>query len=122
MRDEDIADGLAIAPARTRASFVPAWWSESQRSPRQLFAQLYARLEAAARTTPKSRAGQSFDLYHDMVIRQLGSGAPALHHYDPFAPADRRWQTLAYEQLHARCTELAAAWASQGVKAGSKLA
>lgn len=66
----------------------------------------------------KSAYAERYDLYHDAIVRHLGSNRAALRHYRH----QGGWQTLTYEQLHDRCSTLARAWVSRGVEPGAVVA
>ena len=120
MHDDDIAAAVALAPRPGRAVDL-AWLTDSHRSPERFFAALCGVLDAVAATPAKSRVGERFDLYYDMVTRHLGSDRAALQIHEPGGPDGPRWVLVPFEALHARCSARAGAWAAQGVKQGAKL-
>jgi hypothetical protein len=65
----------------------------------------------------KSRVGQQYDFFHDIVVRHGASDRIALRSYD------RRngWQVLGYRTLQEQAARRATEWARQGVKAGAKV-
>jgi hypothetical protein len=95
---------------------VPAWQQESWEDPDGFAAALVA-AHVGKGAPLKSRAGQHYDFFHDLVVRHSTSDRIALRAYD------RRsgWQTLSYRQLHDQAARRATEWARQGVKAGAKV-
>lgn len=97
-------------------SGVPAWQQESWEDPEGFSAALA--VAHVGRGAPlKSRAGQHYDFFHDLVVRHGSTDRIALRSYD------RRsgWQTLGYKQLHEQAARRATEWARQGVKPGAKV-
>ncbi|WP_224360568.1 AMP-binding protein [Hyalangium versicolor] len=95
---------------------VPAWQVESWEDPDGFTAALA--VAHVGRGAPlKSRGGQHYDFFHDLVVRHGTPDRVALRTYD------RRsgWQTLSYRQLHEQASRRATDWARQGVKAGAKV-
>lgn len=95
---------------------VPAWQQESWEDPDGFSAALA--VAHVGRGAPlKSRAGQHYDFFHDLVVRHGNTDRIALRSYD------RRsgWQTLGYKQLHEQAARRATEWARQGVKPGAKV-
>ncbi len=100
------------APAE---SGVPAWQQESWTDAAGFAAALAA--AHVGRGSPlKSRVGQQYDFFHDIVVRHGGDRLALRSH-------DRRggWQTLSYRALQEQASRRATEWARQGVKAGSKV-
>ena len=95
---------------------VPGWHQESWTDP-EGFANVLAQAHVGRGAPLKSRAGQQYDFFHDLVVRQGATDRLALRVYD------RRsgWQTLGYRQLHEQAARRATEWARQGVKAGTKV-
>ena len=120
MHEDDIAAAVALAPRPGREVDL-AWLTGSYESPGTFFAALCGVLDAVASTPAKSRIGERFDLYHDMIIRHLGSDRAALQIHEPGGPDGPRWRSVSFEALHARCSVRAGSWAAQGVKQGAKL-
>ncbi|MET0402223.1 MAG: long-chain fatty acid--CoA ligase [Cystobacter sp.] len=95
---------------------VPAWQQESwSRSEEFLAALITAQVGRGAPL--KSRVGQHYDFFHDVVVRHGNSDHVALRLYDRRAG----WQALGYRQLHEQAARRATEWAKQGVKAGAKV-
>jgi hypothetical protein len=95
---------------------VPAWQEESWEQSEEFSAALAA--AHVGRGAPlKSRSGQHYDFFHDVVVRHGNTDRLALRLYD------RRsgWQVLGYRQLHEQAARRATEWARQGVKAGAKV-
>jgi len=96
---------------------VPGWQHESWKDPEGFVAALAA--AHVGRGAPlKSRSGQHYDFFHDLVVRHGTVDRPALRAYDKRTG----WQVLTYRQLHEQAARRATDWARQGVKAGSKVA
>ena len=95
---------------------VPGWQQESWKDPDGFVAALAA--AHVGRSAPlKSRSGQHYDFFHDLVVRHGTSDRPALRAYDKRTG----WQVLTYRQLHEQAARRATDWARQGVKAGAKV-
>jgi len=95
---------------------VPAWQQESWADAGGFAAALAA--AHVGRGAPlKSRVGQQYDFFHDIVVRHGTGDRIALRSYD------RRngWQTLSYRTLQEQAARRATEWARQGVKAGAKV-
>ncbi|MFL5349779.1 MAG: long-chain fatty acid--CoA ligase [Hyalangium sp.] len=97
-------------------SGVPDWQQESWRDP-EGFAAALAVAHVGRGAPLKSRAGQHYDFFHDLVVRHSTTDRLALRSYD------RRsgWQALSYRQLQDQAARRATEWARQGVKAGAKV-
>lgn len=95
---------------------VPLWQQESWKDP-EGFAAALAVAHVGRGAPLKSRGGQHYDFFHDLVVRHGTSDRVALRSYD------RRtgWQVLGYRQLHEQAARRATEWARQGVKAGAKV-
>ncbi|MGZ3459744.1 MAG: long-chain fatty acid--CoA ligase, partial [Archangium sp.] len=95
---------------------VPDWQQESWKDP-EGFAAALAVAHVGRGAPLKSRTGQHYDFFHDLVVRHGNSDRIALRSYD------RRsgWQVLGYKQLHEQAARRATEWAKQGVKAGAKV-
>ncbi len=121
MDQQDISAALALEAPTGRRGLDLRWLSRSHVAPHEFFTGLYRVLDLVAKLGPKSSPERGFDLYHDMVARHVGAGRVALRLHDPRAPAESRWATLSFDELHARCSVRAASWAGQGVGPGSTL-
>lgn len=64
----------------------------------------------------KSRYGEGYDFYHDIVLAQLGRGRTVI-----VAKEAENAVSLTFEQLHERCSALLAKWRTQGLKAGQSI-
>ncbi len=95
-----------------------AWLKRSFEDPEGFFRALFERW-AERGTAPKSRPFERYDLYHDMIVRNLGSARPALSFYDRLS---RKVVTVSYAELHVASAAKAGEWAAQKVKAGDGLA
>ncbi|HEX8821093.1 MAG TPA: long-chain fatty acid--CoA ligase [Archangium sp.] len=95
---------------------VPVWQQESWQDP-EGFANALAAAHVGRGAPLKSRAGQYYDFFHDLVVRHGNTDRVALRSYD------RRsgWQVLGYKQLQEQSSRRATEWARQGVKAGAKV-
>ncbi len=118
----DLTPALALTTPAGRRGPELRWLARSHADPQGFGAAVHELLAAVAEPGPKSGRAGPFDLYHELVVRHLGAGRPALRVHDPRAtqPA-QRWRVLSYEQLHARCGRRAASWAARGVEPGAKL-
>lgn len=96
-----------------------AWLERSTREPDPFWSDLVDALAPPRGVRPRSRPGERFDLYHDLVIRHLtGPDRPALRWYE----RARGFQDLSYAELHARVGRKAGEWAAQKVETGDLLA
>jgi AMP-binding enzyme len=96
-----------------------AWIERSTREPEPFWDDLGAALGAQQGPRLRSRVGDRYDLYHDLVTRHLGApDRPALRWYERM----RGFQDLSYGELHARAGRKAGEWAAQEVEAGDLLA
>jgi hypothetical protein len=97
-------------------SGVPAWQQESWKDPEAFVAAL-ATAHVGRGAPLKSRTGQHYDFFHELIVRHGTADRPALRAYD------RRtgWQVLSYRQLHEQAARRATDWVRQGVKAGAKV-
>jgi hypothetical protein len=95
---------------------VPVWQQESWQDP-EGFSNALAVAHVGRGAPLKSRAGQHYDFFHDLVVRHGNTDRVALRSYD------RRsgWQVLGYKQLQEQASRRATEWARQGVKAGAKV-
>ncbi|ATB34000.1 AMP-dependent synthetase [Melittangium boletus] len=95
---------------------VPAWQRESW-TDAEGFAAALAAAHVGRGAPLKSRVGQQYDFFHDIVVRHGSGDRLALRAYD------RRsgWQTLSYRVMQDQAARRATEWARQGVKAGAKV-
>ncbi len=95
---------------------VPPWQEQSWEDPAG-FSSALAAAHVGRGAPLKSREGQHYDLFHDLLVRHTTTDRIALRAYD------RRsgWQVLGYRQLHEQASRRATDWARQGVKAGAKV-
>jgi hypothetical protein len=96
---------------------APDWLQQSWADPEGFISALTAAQGGRGAPPPKSRPGQHYDFFHDLVIRHLDSERIAFRAYDRL----RGWQTLGYRQLHDQAARRGSEWAEQGVKPGAKL-
>ncbi|HEX8701477.1 MAG TPA: long-chain fatty acid--CoA ligase [Myxococcaceae bacterium] len=96
---------------------APEWLRQSWEDPDGFIAALTAAQAGRGAPPPKSRPGQHYDFFHDLVIRHLESERIAFRAYDRL----RGWQALSYRQLHDQAARRGSEWAEQGVKPGAKL-
>ncbi len=97
---------------------LPAWFQESWGDPEGFAIALASASSAGRGTLPlKSRPGQHYDFFHDLLVRHASSERVALRTHEPL----RGWQALGYRQLHDQAARRATEWARQGVKPGAKL-
>ncbi|MGK3983872.1 AMP-binding protein [Sorangium sp. So ce136] len=109
----------ALSVDREDALVALPWLDETYRAPDAFWAALWQDYAGTASPPPKSRPGEGYDLYHDMVVRKPSKGLAALAYYDRRA---RKVQSLSYAELHAESARLAGAWAAQKAKAGDVIA
>jgi hypothetical protein len=64
----------------------------------------------------KSKCFDSYDFYHDLVLRHLGRSSEAI------VEAGISTRSATFDELHGSSTRTMAAWKSAGVEAGAKLA
>jgi len=107
----DQLDGNASVEAGT-----PEWLRESWADP-DGFAVALGTAHVGRGAPLKSRPGQQYDFFHDLVVRHSATDRVALRFHDRRAG----WQTLGYRALHEQSLRRATEWAGQGVKAGSKV-
>lgn len=109
---EGLRGGRATDP--WMGSWLPATWQ----APEAFAARALAFLGTRRGAPCKSHPAHGVDLYHDLVAAHLGHRRTAL-----LARGESgAWQRVSYEALHARCSGLAAAWASRPVEAGQVVA
>ena len=95
---------------------VPAWQRESWTDAEGFMGALAA--AHVGRGAPlKSRVGQQYDFFHDIVVRHGGGDRLALRAFD----RRQGWQSLGYRALQDLAARRATEWARQGVKAGAKV-
>ena len=95
---------------------VPGWQQQSWEDP-DGFANALAVAHVGKGAPLKSRAGQHYDFFHDLVVRHANTDKIALRAYDKRAG----WQVLGYKQLQEQASRRATEWTQQGVKAGAKV-
>jgi hypothetical protein len=95
------------------------WLGATFRDPAAFWQALVADAASTSSIPPKSRPGERYDLYHDMVVRHLVKGRAALSWYDRRA---RKIQSLAYTDLHDESARMAGSWLAQKVEPGDVLA
>ncbi|HEX8704395.1 MAG TPA: AMP-binding protein [Myxococcaceae bacterium] len=95
---------------------VPDWLRQSWSDP-EGFAAALAPAHVGKGAPFKSRAGQHYDFFHDLVGRHATTDRIALRTYDRV----KGWQTLSYRQLHELAARRATAWSQLGVKPGAKV-
>lgn len=115
--EDHIRTALSLSSAPPRRGELD-WLDASHRAPAPFWAALVRVLDKLGPAL-KSRPGEGFDPYHDMVVRHLGVGRAALQVHAPGAPEGQRWRALSFDELHAHCSLRAASWAAQGVEAGA---
>jgi hypothetical protein len=105
-----------LEPGAPAGAAVPSWQQESWEDP-DGFAAALAAAHAGRGAPLKSRTGQHYDFFHDLVVRHGHTDQVALRVHE------RRggWQVLTYRQLHEQALRRATEWALQGVKAGAKV-
>ncbi|HEX8705963.1 MAG TPA: AMP-binding protein, partial [Myxococcaceae bacterium] len=106
-----------LDPVQSADTEAPAWLQESWTDPEGFVTALASASSSRGALPLKSRPGQYYDLFHDLLVRHAGSEHVALRTYDRV----NGWQALGYRQLHEQATRRAAQWARQGVKPGASL-
>lgn len=96
---------------------TPAWLVESWKDREGFATALLTAHAGRGSPPPKSRPGQHYDFFHDLVTRHLDSDRLAFRAHDRL----RGWQTLSYRQLYDQASRRATEWAEQGVKPGKKV-
>ena len=92
------------------------WLGRSLRDPAGFDAALLA--HACEHGAPlKSRPGEAFDFFHDLVLRNPGRENPVLRTYSRRAG----WSVLTPAGLRQRAVQLATAWSRGGVQPGERL-
>lgn len=97
-----------------RLSANADWLAASYRAPSAFFAELLASHAEFSSVRPKSVVGERYDLFHDIVLRNLAGGAPALRWFG----SDLRPQELSYRQLAFKASARATAWRKAGAEPG----
>lgn len=93
---------------------LPKWLEESWADPEGFIAALTA--AHTGRGVPsKSRPGEHYDFYQDLVVQHADMERVAFRCFDRL----KGWQTLSYRQLHDRASRRATEWEEQGVKPGA---
>ncbi|CAM3112328.1 long-chain fatty acid--CoA ligase [Corallococcus sp. ZKHCc1 1396] len=96
---------------------APPWWQESWEDP-EGFANALAEAHAGRGVPPpKSRPGQQYDFFHDLVVRHVALERPAFRTHARI----QGWQNLGYRALHDQASRRASEWAEQGVEPGMKV-
>ncbi|RKH41965.1 AMP-binding protein [Corallococcus llansteffanensis] len=96
---------------------APQWWQESWEDPEGFAAALAEAHAGKGVPPPKSRPGQQYDFFHDLVVRHVGLERPAFRSYARL----QGWQTVGYRALHDLAARRASEWAEQGVVPGAKV-
>ncbi|MBJ6765236.1 long-chain fatty acid--CoA ligase [Myxococcaceae bacterium JPH2] len=114
----DVKDILKQVEAGTAPEAgIPEWWRESWAEPDGFATALADAHAGRGAPPPKSRPGQQYDFFHDLVVRHVAQERPALRTFERL----QGWQTLSYRALHEQAARRAGEWAEQGVKAGAKV-
>ena len=109
----------SLSTSREDAFVSLPWLDDTFRAPDAFWQALVQDAASSGSPPPKSRPGERYDLYHDMVVRHLVKGRAALTWYDRRA---RKLSSLAYTDLHDESARMAGAWIAQKVEAGDVLA
>lgn len=92
------------------------WLRASNAAPAAFCQALLDAHAASHAPAARSRYGERYEIYADLVVRHLALRTPAFRWLDRGA-----LQSLSYADLHARTTRLAGAWAGQKVAPGDVL-
>src|SRR5262245_32222419 len=96
---------------------VPAQWlEESYRDPERFWEALFNFFSGQFSPLPKSRPGQGYDFYNDLVVRNLQKDRIAWRWFDD--EESNEWQELTFAGLHLLAYDKACQWLAQGVKQG----
>lgn len=101
--------------SRATAFRKPGWLAQSYRDPFSFWKGLLEAQDALFAWPRKSRPFKSYDFYHDIIVRNRKSEAPALLIYDA------GWQEHSYASLGKRAAQAARHWEHQGVQSGNCL-
>ncbi|RKH22706.1 long-chain fatty acid--CoA ligase [Corallococcus sp. AB030] len=98
-------------------SGAPKWWQESWEDPEGFAVALAEAHAGRGVPPPKSRPGQQYDFFHDLIVRHVALERPAFRTHQRI----QGWQALAYRTLHDLASRRASEWADQGVEPGAKV-
>lgn len=96
---------------------APPWWQESWEDPEGFAAALAEAHAGRGVPPPKSRPGQQYDFFHDLVVRHVALERPAFRAYARI----QGWQTVGFRALHDLAARRASEWTDQGVAPGAKV-
>ena len=94
-----------------------SWLEESWRQSTIFNAALGAFHSERTGAPLKSRVGEYYDFYHDLILRHVPGKRIALRWYEP----EKGLVSLSYAELHTQASRRAAAWTSQGAKADATI-
>jgi hypothetical protein len=94
----------------------PSWLQTSWTDADPLRRALTAQANACSAVPLRSRSGESYDLYHDLVVRHVPTARIALRWRGPAG-----WEELSYRDLHTRSTDLAEQWNVAGLAPGTQV-
>ena len=95
------------------------WLTESCEVPKAFWDGLVAYHSQWLAAPSKSVPFESYDLYHDLVTRNLGGDRAAFRWYDA---TERRWETFSFLELDTIVGRRAKEWEAHGVGAGQTVA
>ena len=93
------------------------WLGDSYRNPTGFWQALRRAQDSSFPWPGKSIPYETYDFYHDMIIRNQRNTAPALRWYDPVLGR----QKISYTELGASATEKEAVWMHSGAQPGQKI-
>ncbi len=94
-----------------------AWLKDSYENPSGFWTSLAAALDLFLPWPRKSIPFEKYNFFHDIVVRNRMSAAPAFRWYQ----AGSGWREASFPELGAFAGAMAAHWAKTGVEAGSKV-
>lgn len=107
----------SLLKERLDPSFVPGWLEQSYEHPEAFLKALAETRNAFSPWKGKSAPFRTYNVYHDIVIRNRRLNTPVFCWYDSFSG----WRRLTYPELGERSAAKADAWESMGVSPGQSL-
>ncbi|SVD94110.1 uncharacterized protein METZ01_LOCUS446964, partial [marine metagenome] len=99
--------------ATTGSQTLP-WFATSYQEPEVFFGELFEHFSLRTQNSTKSRLGEYFDFYQDLVTRNVGQDLTAFIWYDSAGTK----RMLSFDELHRRSSILGAHWIELGVGQG----
>lgn len=95
-------------------SEAPGWLRRSYQQHEEFVGALFQHVLERTERLEKSQPFVRYDLYHDLVVCNTGLDRDALMFFQGGS-----FETVSYDELHARCSALASVWQEQGVEPGA---